>query len=385
MDENIILLDTTLRDGEQSPGVALSPKKKLLFSQKLELAEVEAIEIGFAASSQADRDAVRMVSFCICNSSSCSLARAGLNDIKAASLNLRLSRKPRIHTFIASSKLHIKKKLKFNCKIVKQKAKMAVRIANSWIDDVEFSPEDSSRTSFSFLFSLLSGVADAGATVLNIPDTVGNCLPEPFGGFVRKIRSFVFETDKITTSTHCHDDLGLAVSNALYSIISGGVRQSECTINGIGERAGNAALEELVLIVKMWGAQLKLGVLFYPKMLRQLSQLAIKITKLPLAPNKSAVGTNAFSHASGIHQDGVQKDRRTYEIVRAEDLGWEKNRIVLGKLSGFSGFKSRLLSLFPTLKQDEMLVLFQNFKKMVGWNENSLSDSELILLVKGPR
>jgi 2-isopropylmalate synthase len=313
----LIIFDTTLRDGEQSPGASMTREEKLRIAKLLERLRVDVIEAGFASSSNGDFEAVRAIASTIRESIVCSLARANDRDISRAAEALEPARRKRIHTFIATSPLHMEKKLRMTPDQVFEGARLAVRFARKFTDDVEFSPEDGYRSEPEFLYRVLEAAIKEGATTINIPDTVGYAVPELYGAFIRDLREKIPNSDKAVWSVHCHNDLGMAVANSLAGVMQGGARQVECTINGLGERAGNTSLEEVVMAVKTRRDFFGLDVGIDTSQIVPISKLVSGITGFPVQPNKAVVGANAFAHASGIHQDGVLKARDTYEIMRA--------------------------------------------------------------------
>ena len=312
--DKLFIFDTTLRDGEQSPGASMSPQDKLRIAKQLEFLGVDVIEAGFAAASPGDFESICAISKVIRNSTVCSLARANPSDVRKAGEAIAAAPRRRIHTFIATSPLHMEKKLNMTPEQVISRAVEAIRIAKEYTDDIEFSCEDASRSQPEFLYRIIEAAIREGATTINIPDTVGYAVPSEFGAFVRDLREHVYNSDQAVWSVHCHNDLGLAVANSLSGVIHGGARQIECSINGLGERAGNCALEEVVMAVKTRNDFFKLGVDINTRQLVPTSKLVSSVTGFPIQPNKAVVGSNAFSHASGIHQDGVIKHRETYEI-----------------------------------------------------------------------
>ena len=322
MTDRLIIFDTTLRDGEQSPGASMTREEKLRIARQLERLRVDVIEAGFAASSNGDFDAVKSIANAIKDSTVCSLARANDRDISRAAEALEGAKSKRIHTFIATSALHMEKKLRMSPEQVHEQAKLSVRFARQFTDDVEFSPEDGYRSEPDFLCRVLEAAIAEGATTINIPDTVGYAVPELYGQFLRMLRERVPNSDKAVWSVHCHNDLGMAVANSLAGVMIGGARQVECTINGLGERAGNCSLEEVVMAVRTRRDFFDLDVGIDTTQIVPASKLVAGITGFAVQPNKAVVGANAFAHASGIHQDGVLKARDTYEIMRAEDVGW---------------------------------------------------------------
>jgi 2-isopropylmalate synthase len=381
MTDKIIIFDTTLRDGEQSPGASMTKDEKLRIARQLERLKVDVIEAGFAASSNGDFDAVKAIADTIKESIVCSLARANDRDIGRAADALINAPRKRIHTFIATSALHMEKKLRMSPDQVFEQAKLAVRYARSRVDDVEFSPEDGYRSDPDFLCRVLEAVINEGATTLNIPDTVGYAVPELYGEFIRNLRERIPNSDKAIWSVHCHNDLGMAVANSLAGVMIGGARQIECTINGLGERAGNCSLEEVVMALKTrkdyFGFELGIDV----SHIVPISRLVSQTTGFVVQPNKAVVGANAFAHASGIHQDGVLKARDTYEIMRAEDVGWAANKIVLGKLSGRNAFKQRLIELGITMDSEgDVNLAFQRFKELAD-RKSEIFDEDIHALV----
>jgi 2-isopropylmalate synthase len=363
--DRLIIFDTTLRDGEQSPGASMTREEKLRIAKQLERLRVDVIEAGFAASSNGDFEAVRAIAQAVKDSTVCSLARANDRDISRAAEALAGCDNKRIHTFIATSRLHMEKKLRMTPDQVFEQAKLAVRFARKFTDNVEFSPEDGYRSEPDFLCRVLEAVLAEGATTINIPDTVGYAVPELYGEFLKMLRTRVPNSDKAVWSVHCHNDLGMAVANSLAGVMIGGARQIECTINGLGERAGNCSLEEVVMAVKTRRDYFGLDVGIVAEHLVPASKLVSGITGFVVQPNKAVVGANAFAHASGIHQDGVLKARDTYEIMRAEDVGWSANKIVLGKLSGRNAFKKRVQELgIPVESETEMNAAFAKFKEL---------------------
>ncbi len=364
MAERLIIFDTTLRDGEQSPGASMTREEKLRIATQLERLRVDIIEAGFAASSNGDFEAVRGIANTIRDSTVCSLARANDRDIARAAEALAGAKSKRIHTFIATSPLHMEKKLRMTPEQVFEQAKLAVRFARRFTDNVEFSPEDGSRSELDFLCRVIEAVIAEGATTINIADTVGYAVPAQYGELIRTLRERIPSSDRAVWSVHCHNDLGMAVANSLAGVLAG-ARQVECTINGLGERAGNTSLEEIVMAVKTRRDFFNLDIGVDTTQIVPSSKLVSNITGFPVQPNKAVVGANAFAHASGIHQDGVLKARQTYEIMRAEDVGWSANKIVLGKLSGRNAFKQRVQELrIPVEGEGEMNAAFAKFKEL---------------------
>src|SRR5688572_16254539 len=342
--DRLIIFDTTMRDGEQSPGASMTKEEKLRIARQLERMRVDVIEAGFPAASDGDFDAVHAVARIVKDSSVCGLARANEKDIRRCGEAVRGAAAPRVHTFIATSPIHMEKKLRMEPSQVIEQAVRAVKWAREYTDNVEFSPEDAGRSDIDFLCRILERVIKAGATTINIPDTVGYTLPDAFGNLIRTLRERIPGSDQVVWSVHCHNDLGLAVANSLSAVLNG-ARQVECTINGLGERAGNAALEEIVMAVRTRQDIFPCDTGIDATQIVPASRLVSTITGFPVQPNKAIVGANAFAHEAGIHQDGVLKSRDTDEIMRAEDVGWKTNKLVLGKHSGRNAFKARLLEL----------------------------------------
>ena len=381
MADKLVIFDTTLRDGEQSPGASMTREEKLRIARQLERLHVDVIEAGFAASSQGDFEAVRSIAEAIKDSTVCSLARANDRDISRAAEALKGAASARIHTFIATSDLHMEKKLRMSRDQVHEQARLAVKFARNLCDDIEFSPEDGYRSDPDFLCRVLEDVIAAGARTINIPDTVGYAVPELYGQFIRNLRERVPNSDQAVWSVHCHNDLGMAVANSLAGVYLGGARQIECTINGLGERAGNCSLEEVVMAVKTRRDFFRLEVGIDTSQIVPASRLVAQTTGFVVQPNKAVVGANAFAHASGIHQDGVLKARDTYEIMRAEDVGWTANKIVLGKLSGRNAFKQRLTELGIELDSEaEINAAFTRFKDLAD-RKSEIFDEDIIALV----
>jgi 2-isopropylmalate synthase len=378
---NLIIFDTTMRDGEQSPGASMTKDEKLRIARALERMRVDVIEAGFPASSNGDFEAVRAVAGAVRDSTVCGLCRANDRDIQRGIDALKGANAWRIHTFIATSALHMEKKLRMTPEQVYEQAKLAVRYAKNACPDVEFSPEDGSRSDLDFLCRVLEAVIKEGATTINIPDTVGYAVPQQFGDFIKQLREKIPNSDKAVWSVHCHNDLGMAVANSLAAVQIGGARQIECTINGLGERAGNTSLEEVVMAVRTRNDFFGLDSRVDATHIVPTSRLVSQITGFVVQPNKAVVGANAFAHASGIHQDGVLKARNTYEIMRAEDVGWSTNKIVLGKLSGRNAFKQRLKELGIDLdSEDAYNKAFQRFKDLAD-KKAEIFDEDLQALV----
>ena len=379
---NLIIFDTTMRDGEQSPGASMTKDEKLRIARALERMKVDVIEAGFPASSNGDFEAVKAIAGVVRDSTVAGLCRANDKDIQRGIDALKGAKgRWRIHTFIATSALHMEKKLRMSPEQVFEQAKLSVRFAKNACPDVEFSPEDGSRSDVDFLCRVLEAVIREGATTINIPDTVGYAVPEQFGLFIRELKTKVPNSDKAVWSVHCHNDLGMAVANSLAAVKIGGARQIECTINGLGERAGNTSLEEVVMAVRTRKDFFDLETRIDATHIVPTSRLVSQITGFVVQPNKAVVGANAFAHASGIHQDGVLKARNTYEIMRAEDVGWTTNKIVLGKLSGRNAFKQRLKELGIELESDDAAnKAFQRFKDLAD-KKAEIFDEDLQALV----
>ena len=379
--DKLIIFDTTMRDGEQSPGASMTREEKLRIARQLERMRVDVIEAGFPASSNGDFEAVRAIANVVRDSTVAGLCRANDKDIQRGIDALKGAKSWRIHTFIATSALHMEKKLRMTPEQVLEQARLAVRYAKNACPDVEFSPEDASRSDPDFLCRVLEAVIREGATTINIPDTVGYAVPEQFGDLILKLRGKVPNSDKAIWSVHCHNDLGMAVANSLAAVRIGGARQIECTINGLGERAGNTSLEEVVMAVRTRKDFFNLETAIDATQIVPASRLVSQITGFVVQPNKAVVGANAFAHASGIHQDGVIKARETYEIMTAEDVGWSANKIVLGKLSGRTAFKQRMKELGIELdNEDAYNKAFQRFKDLAD-KKADIFDEDLRALV----
>ncbi len=377
----LIIFDTTLRDGEQSPGASMTREEKVRIARQLERLRVDVIEAGFAAASPGDFEAIRAIAAAVRESTVCSLSRANERDIARAAEALLPAARKRIHTFIATSPLHMKMKLRMEPGQVLEQARQAIRFARHHTDDIEFSPEDGSRSEEDFLCRVLEAVIDEGATTINFPDTVGYAVPEIFGQTIRRLRERVPNSDKAIWSVHCHNDLGLAVANSLAGVVIGGARQIECTINGLGERAGNTSLEEVVMALRTRADYYKLTVGVDTTQIVPASKMVSQVTGFAVQPNKAVVGANAFAHASGIHQDGILKARETYEIMRAEDVGWTANKIVLGKLSGRNAFKARLEELGIELDSEaDVNAAFARFKDLAD-RKAEIFDEDIMALV----
>ena len=381
MTDKLIIFDTTLRDGEQSPGASMTRDEKLRIARQLERLKVDVIEAGFAASSNGDFEAVQAIANAIKDATICSLSRANDRDISRAAEALKGARSARIHTFIATSALHMEKKLRMTPEQVLEQAKLSVRFARNLVGDVEFSPEDGYRSDVDYLCRVLEAVIKEGATTINVPDTVGYAVPELYGNFIKTLRERVPNSDKAIWSVHCHNDLGMAVANSLAGVKIGGARQVECTINGLGERAGNCSLEEIVMAVKTRRDYFDLDMNIDPLHIVAASRMVSQTTGFVVQPNKAVVGANAFAHASGIHQDGMLKARETYEIMRAEDVGWSASKMVLGKLSGRNAFKQRLLDLGVQMESEtDINAAFAKFKELAD-RKSEIFDEDILALV----
>lgn len=380
--ERLVIFDTTLRDGEQSPGASMTKDEKVRIAKLLEKMRVDVIEAGFAIASPGDFEAVKAVAEAVKDSTVCSLARATTVDIERAAEALRGANSGRIHTFIATSPIHMKYKLQMEPQQVLDQAVAMVKLARNLRDDVEFSLEDGSRSEFDFQCRIIEAVIKAGARTINIPDTVGYGEPGEYGLMFKRLIEAVPNADQAVFSTHCHNDLGLAVANSLSAVMNG-VRQVECTINGLGERAGNASLEEIVMAVRTRSDIYPVSTGIDPVHIVPTSRLVSSITGFPVQPNKAIVGANAFAHESGIHQDGVLKHRETYEIMRAESVGWNTNKLVLGKHSGRAAVKARFEELGITFDSQEALnAAFAGFKDLAD-KKHEIFDEDLQALVSG--
>ena len=379
-DGKIIIFDTTLRDGEQCPGASLNINGKVEIAKQLAVLGVDIIEAGFPVSSPGDFEAVKMVAKTVKGVAICGLARALEKDIDAAYNAVKFSSRPRIHVFLATSKIHMKYKLKKAEDEILKLAVAGVKYARSKCADIEFSPEDASRTERPFLHKVVEAVIDAGASTVNIPDTVGYSTPFEFADIIKGLKANVPNIEKCVISVHCHNDLGLAVSNSLAAVLNG-ARQVECTMNGLGERAGNASLEEIVMAIRTRNDIFKgLSTGIDTKELYKTSRLVSKLTGMIVQPNKAIIGANAFAHESGIHQDGVLKERITYEIMKPEDVGFEESRIVLGKHSGRHAFDARLKSLGVDLKKEQLDKAFERFKVLAD-KKKEIFDEDLETII----
>ncbi|WP_415896994.1 2-isopropylmalate synthase [Neptuniibacter sp. QD72_48] len=383
-DNRVIIFDTTLRDGEQSPGASMTRDEKLRVAKQLEKMRVDVIEAGFAIASPGDFESVKAIAEAVTESRVCSLSRALDADIDRAGEALQNAAMGRIHTFIATSPIHMKYKLQMQPDQVVEQAVKAVTRARNLIDDVEFSLEDASRSELDFMCRIIEKVIDAGARTINIPDTVGYAVPGEFAHTIGQLIQRIPNADKAIFSVHCHNDLGLAVANSLAAV-GAGARQVECTVNGLGERAGNASLEEIVMAIRTRKDTLGVETNIDTTQIVPASRLVSSVTGFPVQPNKAIVGANAFAHESGIHQDGVLKHRETYEIMTAQDVGWNTNRMVLGKLSGRAAFRTRLEELGTTFATDsELNNAFSRFKELAD-KKSEIFDEDLVALVSDTR
>ena len=378
--ERLIIFDTTLRDGEQSPGATMNQEEKLRIAKALERMRVDVIEAGFAIASPGDFASVKAIAETVKDCRICSLARAADGDIDRAGEALKNANAPRIHTFIATSPIHMKHKLRMEPDQVVERAVSAIKRARNLVDDVEFSCEDAGRSELDFMCRIIEAAIDAGARTINIPDTVGYALPHQFGETISQLITRIPNSDKAVFSVHCHNDLGLAVANSVAAVLAG-ARQVECTINGLGERAGNASLEELVMAVTTRHDAFPVYTNIRTEEIVPNSRLVSTITGFPVQPNKAIVGVNAFAHEAGIHQDGVLKHRETYEIMSAEQVGWAANRMVLGKHSGRAAFADRLENLGIQFETKEALnTAFAKFKELAD-KKHEIFDEDLQALV----
>jgi 2-isopropylmalate synthase len=373
----VLIFDTTLRDGEQVPGCKLNTEEKLELALKLEDLGVDIIEAGFPISSPGDFESVSRIARAVKNATVCGLSRAVQKDIEVAAQALKYARRPRIHTGIGTSDFHIKSKFNSTREDILARAVQCVRWARNFTDDVEFYAEDAGRTDNEYLARVVEAVIAAGATTINIPDTTGYCLPHQYGEKIAYLRNNVPNIDKAVLSCHCHNDLGLATANSISGVLNG-ARQIECTVNGLGERAGNTSLEEVVMIIKQ---HKDLG--FYTginsQLLNPISRLVSDTMRMPVQPNKAIVGANAFSHSSGIHQDGFLKDAQTYEIINPEEVGAEQSKIVLTARSGRSALAYRLQKLGYQFTRNDIDVLYQQFLRVAD-SKKEVVESDLAQL-----
>jgi 2-isopropylmalate synthase len=380
--QQLIIFDTTLRDGEQSPGASMTKDEKVRIAKMLEKMRVDVIEAGFAIASPGDFASIQAVAEAVKDSIVCSLSRANAADIQRSAEALAKANAGRIHTFIATSPIHMKYKLQMEPEAVLEQTIAMVKLARNLCGDVEFSLEDGSRSEFDFQCRIIEAAIKAGATTINIPDTVGYAEPAEYGLMFKRLIERVPNSDQAIFSAHCHNDLGLAVANSLAAV-QNGVRQVECTINGLGERAGNAALEELVMAVRTRSDLFDVTTNIDPVHIVPTSRLVSSITGFPVQPNKAIVGANAFAHESGIHQDGVLKNRETYEIMKAESVGWNSNKLVLGKHSGRAAVKARFEELgVGFASPEELNAVFISFKELAD-KKHEIYDEDLQALVSG--
>jgi len=377
--EKVEIFDTTLRDGEQVPGCKLNTEQKLAIAEKLDDLGVDIIEAGFPISSPGDFHSVSEISKLVKNAKVCGLTRANQKDIEAAAEALKFAKRPRIHTGIGTSDSHIKYKFNSNREDIIERAVQAVKYAKSFVEDVEFYAEDAGRTDNDYLAKVCEEAIKAGATVLNIPDTTGYCLPEEYGEKIKYLKENVNGIEKAVLSCHCHNDLGLATANSISGVING-ARQIECTINGLGERAGNTALEEVVMILKQH-KNLKLYTEVNSKMLNYMSVLVSDLMGMPVQPNKAIVGANAFAHSSGIHQDGVIKNRETYEIIDPAEVGVNASTIVLTARSGRSALAYRFKNIGFDVTKNELDFLYQEFLKMAD-RKKEIDNNDLTAIIE---
>jgi 2-isopropylmalate synthase len=377
--EQVRIFDTTLRDGEQAPGFSLRPSEKLVLARQLDLLGVDIIEAGFPIASPADAEAVRQIATELRRPVIACLARCHRSDLEKAAWSLEPAAQSRIHTFIATSDLHLQAKLRITREQCLEAAVDAVRYARNQTDDVQFSAEDATRSDMDFLCRVIEAVIAAGATTINLPDTVGYSTPDDLTEFFQTVRERVPSADKVTFSAHCHDDLGLAVANSLAAI-KGGARQVECTVNGIGERAGNAAVEEIVMALRIRSDRMPYTTNIDTKQIFPSSAMLTDLTGQPVQVNKAIVGRNAFAHEAGIHQDGILKDRRTYEIMRAEDVGAPWNPLVLGKHSGRHAVQSRCADLGFKLEGDALVQVYRALMSIAD-DRKVLTDTDIRAVV----
>jgi len=379
MTRMIKIFDTTLRDGEQSPGASMNVEEKIMVAKQLARLGVDIIEAGFAYSSPGDFTAVQRIAQEVEGPTICSLARARPEDIDRAWEALKGAPKVRIHTFLSTSDIHLKHQFRMTRDEARQRAVEMVQRARGYVDDVEFSPMDASRSDPAFLYEVIEAVIAAGAGTINIPDTVGYAVPQEFGRLIRGICEQVSNSAKAVISVHCHNDLGLAVGNSLAAVFEG-AGQVECTVNGIGERAGNTALEEIVMGLRTRKDFYQADTKIRTEEISKTSRLVSKITGMVVQPNKSIVGANAFAHTSGIHQDGLLKDKTTYEIIRPETIGLIESKMVMGKLSGRHAFRQRLTELGYTLSDEEVNHAFERFKKLAD-QKREIYEEDLEVIV----
>lgn len=376
--EKIEIFDTTLRDGEQVPGCKLNTKQKLIIAERLDKLGIDVIEAGFPISSPGDFESVSEISKLVKNAKVCGLTRANKKDIDTAAEALKYARRPRIHTGIGTSDSHIKYKFNSNREDILERASEAVKYAKRYVEDVEFYAEDAGRTDNAYLARVCEEVIKAGATVLNIPDTTGYCLPEEYGQKIKYLKENVKGIEKAILSCHCHNDLGLATANSIAGVING-ARQIECTINGLGERAGNTALEEVVMILKQH-KDLNFHTDINSTMLNEMSLMVSDLMGMPVQPNKAIVGANAFAHSSGIHQDGVIKNRETYEIIDPAEVGVNASSIILTARSGRSALAYRFKNIGYEITKNELDFLYQEFLKIADRKKEVKNDDLYMIM-----
>lgn len=382
MKNQVQIFDTTLRDGEQVPGCKLDTKSKLILAEKIDHLGADIIEAGFPISSPGDFKSVVEISRIVKNASVCALSRANEKDIDVAAESLRDAKKPRIHTGIGTSEIHIKHKFNSNKESIVELAKKSVAHAKKYVDDVEFYAEDAGRTDNEFLAKVCEEVIKSGATVLNIPDTTGYCLPNEYGEKIKFLIDNVNGIDKVTISCHCHNDLGLATANSIYGVLNG-ARQIECTINGIGERAGNTSLEEVVMVLRQH-SNLGLDTNINSKLLYETSLKVSELMGMPVQPNKAIVGSNAFAHSSGIHQDGVIKKRETYEIIDPLDVGVDKSSIILTARSGRAALAFRMKEFGVNLSKKQLDDVYSEFL-IVADKKKEVTESDFPIMLKNKK
>ena len=382
MKNQVQIFDTTLRDGEQVPGCKLDTKSKLILAEKIDHLGADIIEAGFPISSPGDFKSVVEISRIVKNASVCALSRANEKDIDVAAESLRDAKKPRIHTGIGTSEIHIKHKFNSNKESIVELAKKSVAHAKKYVDDVEFYAEDAGRTDNEFLARVCEEVIKSGAKVLNIPDTTGYCLPNEYGEKIKFLIDNVNGIDKVTISCHCHNDLGLATANSIYGVLNG-ARQIECTINGIGERAGNTSLEEVVMVLRQH-SNLGLDTNINSKLLYETSLKVSELMGMPVQPNKAIVGSNAFAHSSGIHQDGVIKKRETYEIIDPLDVGVDKSSIILTARSGRAALAFRMKEFGVNLSKKQLDDVYSEFL-IVADKKKEVTESDFPLMLKNKK
>lgn len=382
MSDKIYIFDTTLRDGEQSPGATMNTAEKLRIAEKLEKLGVDIIEAGFPCASQGDFDAVRKIAEQVKDSTVCGLARITPSDITAAGEAVKVAARPMIHTFVSTSDIHLQYQLKQTREQVLENAIKGVKHARNYCDKVEFSAMDASRSNPEYLCRVFEAAIKAGATTINIPDTVGYAIPHEFGQLVSYIMNHTPNIDKAIVSIHCHNDLGLATANSMAALMAG-ARQVEVTINGIGERAGNTSLEEIVMAIHTRGDYLNLKTDINTRKIYSASRLVSTITGIMVQPNKAIVGANAFAHESGIHQDGVLKNPMTYEIMQPEIIGLSSNNLVLGKHSGRHALRTRLEELGYKLTDEELNIVFTNFKALADKKKDIMDEDIEALVTEG--